>query len=282
MEASAHGMHRRQNSLVRAALLLSGLAFCHQFSSLAFGAPHSLRRTMLRVLDVKTAPAPSVDDLFDQDVDPVDDALEDDSDEENDMRVVPKSSKEFKSYAYMKSVVPNMYPSINLDKSSISRPVASKLQAYFDEAMVNAVDLVVTRANCDEGRDNRGTVLHALALMPRRLDIAATVLPRRQRGLTRLRVYKGLQVKDDSVDENVLNVSGETEPAKLAQVMLYRLKKLVRTVQLSFLGGKAATRAMMAIEELYYISRNEIVIVPRLQINDVGGKATITVSVTLA
>eukprot|EP00929_Paragymnodinium_shiwhaense_P000859 TRINITY_DN101061_c0_g1_i1.p1 TRINITY_DN101061_c0_g1~~TRINITY_DN101061_c0_g1_i1.p1 ORF type:complete len:304 (+),score=38.37 TRINITY_DN101061_c0_g1_i1:117-1028(+) len=279
LSTRARGERRYSSNLLASAVLaLGGCFLCMQPSASAFAASSGslLRRTMLRVLDVKTSPAPPADDL-DEDSEPASDAVEG--------VTAPKPwnhTREFKSYAYMKSVVPSTYPVINLDRSSIARPIATKVQAYFDEAMVSTVDLVVGRANCDEGRDNRGTILYSLALLPRRLDVAAEVLPRRLRGLTRLRVYKGLKVNLDDKDKSYLHVSGDTDPEKLAQVMLYRLKKLVRTVQLAFVGGKAATKAMIAIEEVYWQARNEIVVVPRLDSFDDSGKATIMVSVTLA
>eukprot|EP00929_Paragymnodinium_shiwhaense_P113834 TRINITY_DN8211_c0_g1_i2.p1 TRINITY_DN8211_c0_g1~~TRINITY_DN8211_c0_g1_i2.p1 ORF type:complete len:307 (+),score=54.84 TRINITY_DN8211_c0_g1_i2:59-979(+) len=286
-----HGSCRRALQRSRVAAV-AGLALLLAIWScmVAFASPSS--RTRLRALDLESPPTSSSDAApsegrigaaFLNDGDDEED--EEMEDQQKDDLALPKrlkSTGEFKSYAYMKSVVPHAYPVISLDRSSIPRPMAAKLQMYFDEAMVRIVDLVVSRANCNDGRDNRGSVLHALALLPRRLEVAAEVRPRRLRGLTRLRVYKGLQIKDDSVDAEVLHVSGETEPEKLAQVMLYRLQRSVRTVQLSFLGGRAAAKTMMAIEELYWQARNEIFIVPRLASFSEDGKASILVSVTLA
>eukprot|EP00929_Paragymnodinium_shiwhaense_P113833 TRINITY_DN8211_c0_g1_i1.p1 TRINITY_DN8211_c0_g1~~TRINITY_DN8211_c0_g1_i1.p1 ORF type:complete len:294 (+),score=51.06 TRINITY_DN8211_c0_g1_i1:59-940(+) len=273
-----HGSCRRALQRSRVAAV-AGLALLLAIWScmVAFASPSS--RTRLRALDLESPPTSAF--LNDGD-DEEDEEMEDQQKDDLALPKRLKSTGEFKSYAYMKSVVPHAYPVISLDRSSIPRPMAAKLQMYFDEAMVRIVDLVVSRANCNDGRDNRGSVLHALALLPRRLEVAAEVRPRRLRGLTRLRVYKGLQIKDDSVDAEVLHVSGETEPEKLAQVMLYRLQRSVRTVQLSFLGGRAAAKTMMAIEELYWQARNEIFIVPRLASFSEDGKASILVSVTLA
>jgi len=191
-------------------------------------------------------------------------------------------------YSYLKSLVPQLYPTIMLERSSIARPITTKLENFFDEAMAKVVDIVVTKGADTEGKNMKGTILYALAALPTRLKIAAQVMPRRLYGLTRVRVIRNFEVKGLE-DALVMKVAADTDPDKLVEAMKFHMVRgfqnetsdLKRTVQLEFIGGKAASQVMIAIEELFWQARNEITFIPSFFEFSEDGKASIIVSVTL-
>lgn len=162
----------------------------------------------------------------------------------------------------VKARVPPLFPFGRVtDESKISGVIAFIRDTFRDKSVL-AVDLV------RYGDPKPGTILHALAAVPKELGIATQVLPRQRDGRFRLRVLRNFPVDEDSGCD-VFSVSKNTDHKKLARAMVSRLKtnrfessnSAKATVKLQLIGNEAAERATSAIEELFWESRREITFV---------------------
>lgn len=163
-----------------------------------------------------------------------------------------------------RSLVPELYPVMAIGNLTEVKDAATKLTYMLKSNLSRAVDLLLVG-----GEQNRAVMLFILAYVNAgAIRVSAQVLPRKRDNRCRLRVLWDFPVDEDSNPE-VIRVSSKTDPTLLAIALRARLKSrdgtnLARTVRLE-LFRTAASKALLAIEQLYWEMRREVTFVPRFE-----------------
>jgi len=202
-----------------------------------------------------------------------------------DGRVTPKTRQQNKPGRGARAgpMVPELFPVVFVADANTTtiKKIVEDISFMFRDAHAKIVDLVALQQY--KGRqDMRGQLILILASLPRSLHVVALTIPRRVRGMMRIRLVRDLTLNPDA-DPEVLEVTKDSQPMLLSLAMKNKMippkdapdKAVTRTLTLKAQGEKAAGVAMASIDELFGQTKGEIAFscqfADRKKLSAVGG-----------
>mmetsp|Transcript_41364 Transcript_41364/g.106671 ORF Transcript_41364/g.106671 Transcript_41364/m.106671 type:complete len:297 (-) Transcript_41364:15-905(-) len=202
-----------------------------------------------------------------------------------DGRVTPKTRQQNQPGRGARAgpMVPELFPVVFVADANTTtiKKIVEDITFMFRDAHAKIVDLVALQQYKGK-QDMRGQLILILASLPRSLNVVALTIPRRVRGMMRIRLIRDFTLNPDA-DPEVLEVTKDSQPMLLSLAMKNKMippkdapdKAVTRTLTLKAQGEKAAGIAMASIDELFGQTKGEIAFscqfADRQKLSAVGG-----------